>query len=85
MRYFEKSCVIISQTMTDKQKIPYIAIYIYIYHILLLNWKSYVGFLLTYLHLTSIDSKGKDQVKVVHVSTENGQHSWIFAKCFLNL
>ena len=34
-----------------------------------------MGFILAYLYLTLTDSKGKGQVKVMHVSTETG-HYW---------
>ena len=44
-----------------------------------------MGFLLAYLHLTLTDSKGKGQVKVMHVSTENGQYSSNLRKTFAKI
>ena len=72
MMYFEGSYVIISQTMTDMQKGN-----MYCYQI--------ESFSLAYLHLTLTDSKGKGQDKVMHVATETGHYSSVFAKCFLEL
>ena len=44
-----------------------------------------MGFLLTYLHLTLTDFKGKGQVKVIHVSPDTGYYLSDLRKIFLKI